>query len=855
MADGSIVLEAKIDDESAQKELDRLNREIGKLKTKAENIAAKRTPLVQDLEAARKEAINTYNEVERLQNALKSSQAKTSIDGGVSPEMFMEEKLLQERLTAELTEQQKILKQKEAAAQRLEERDRKLVAQEERITAEMRKQEEAAGEIERQLIKSSTGALRKMKTAAEGVTEGFNKGLKSLLKYGLGIRSLYVLANVLRRSLVEGFQELVKYDAETNASISAVVSSLSTLKNSLATAFAPIVNVVAPILAQFIDMLATAISYVGMFFSVMTGKTTYTKAIAVQKDYAASLEGTASAAGSAAEAIKNLSGLDEIKTFEEATSGGGGGVSSGASDSGALFEEVEIPEAFQNGFWGSLALNIKDVLFNWKNLNGEDIAQKAITGLSALAGGVIGFAIGGVPGAIVGTLTGLVLGLVASDLMLDNDGVLSKKEIQGLLRSGLSALVGGVIGFAIGGPGGALLGLSVGVGVSLILESLDFESKVMDWLFGTETEYATFTKTEIPVATEISPSAKTQAQNYRKAFERSMNRPLVIGDELENGGDVLYEGMEKEWDDSKTTLYTKNLLEKTGAQLNRQQTAEWNQSKTTLTSANKLEKTGAALVSQQTAEWNQSKTTLTSSNKLENSAKVLSAGFSKEWLGNVPKAMIVNELKYSGYELWKTFYNGWAGRKLSISVDFTSNMTSTQKAVARALGLSGWPTLRFAARGGIVDAATLFGNTIVGEAGKEAIVPLERHTEWLDLVAGRLADLLSNAKGGIFDGVSAGLDNVAAAINRMTATMPNLEIAMPAMASGAVVPPGLLSGGDGLSDVITELKDTLASLRGEEGGNRFYSFTATLNRRTLFREIIDEARLQQGQTGVNPFDL
>lgn len=39
------------------------------------------------------------------------------------------------------------------------------------------------------------------------------------------------------------------------------------------------------------------------------------------------------------------------------------------------------------------------------------------------------------------------------------------------------------------------------------------------------------------------------------------------------------------------------------------------------------------------------------------------------------------------------------------------------------------------ARGGIVDSPTLFG---AGEAGKEAIVPLERNTQWVDMVANEL---------------------------------------------------------------------------------------------------------------------
>ncbi len=70
----------------------------------------------------------------------------------------------------------------------------------------------------------------------------------------------------------------------------------------------------------------------------------------------------------------------------------------------------------------------------------------------------------------------------------------------------------------------------------------------------------------------------------------------------------------------------------------------------------------------------------------------------------------------------------------------TSGLSSFKKTVARILFAGQWPTLQFAARGGVVNGATLFGSTVVGEAGREAaIVPLEHNTEWLDLVAERVA--------------------------------------------------------------------------------------------------------------------
>ncbi|MDE7430655.1 MAG: hypothetical protein K2N34_01870, partial [Lachnospiraceae bacterium] len=80
-----------------------------------------------------------------------------------------------------------------------------------------------------------------------------SKAFKMILRYGLGIRSVYMLINKMRRAIIEGFKNLAQYSDETNASLSMLKSSLGALKNSLATAFAPIVNVIAPYLSAFID--------------------------------------------------------------------------------------------------------------------------------------------------------------------------------------------------------------------------------------------------------------------------------------------------------------------------------------------------------------------------------------------------------------------------------------------------------------------------------------------------------------------------------------------------------------------------------------------------------------------------
>lgn len=132
------------------------------------------------------------------------------------------------------------------------------------------------------------------------------------------------------------------------------------------------------------------------------------------------------------------------------------------------------------------------------------------------------------------------------------------------------------------------------------------------------------------------------------------------------------------------------------------------------------------------------------SNSLTNKASTLWTNFSTAW--GTRKLSITNSLANTASDLWTKFKNGWSGKKLKLTIEYVK-ATGVKGAVVKALGLSGWPTIKFAARGGIVNAATLLGSTVVGEAGREAIIPLENHTEWMDKVALRIADRLGTSQG------------------------------------------------------------------------------------------------------------
>lgn len=203
--------------------------------------------------------------------------------------------------------------------------------------------------------------------------------------------SVFQILSALTQGIIGGFNNLAQYSKTTNANISTLWGSLIRLQNAFATAFSPILTVITPILSRFIDLISTAITYVGMFFGYLAGNKTYTKALAVQKNYAASLDKTAKSTKKATKAAKDyLSPLDEINryTTNKDTDTTPSGSDVNGTPISKMFEEVPIdaPPIFEK---------IKDVLgqifqpfkeaWEREGKNTIDAAKYALSELGALA--------------------------------------------------------------------------------------------------------------------------------------------------------------------------------------------------------------------------------------------------------------------------------------------------------------------------------------------------------------------------------------------------------------------------------------------------------------------------------------
>lgn len=190
------------------------------------------------------------------------------------------------------------------------------------------------------MLGKGAAAMLKLSLRAKKTHSSFNNGIGTLLRYGLGVRSLFTLMSKLRSALVDGYKNLARYSSRTNAAISSLMSALTRLKNSFASAFDPILRAAAPALVSLINLISEAVSRIGMLTAALTGSKTYTKATTIQEDYAKSLDKTSKSAKKAKAA---LASFDELNILDDNSSDST--KDDGSVDPSKMFEQVPIDSA------------------------------------------------------------------------------------------------------------------------------------------------------------------------------------------------------------------------------------------------------------------------------------------------------------------------------------------------------------------------------------------------------------------------------------------------------------------------------------------------------------------------------
>lgn len=174
------------------------------------------------------------------------------------------------------------------------------------------------------------------------------------------------------------------------------------------------------------------------------------------------------------------------------------------------FDELNKLSGGNNGSDYSGMFQYKDVgvnnepfLFNLKlklggfdvlkgGLDGNEIIRKVLYHLTSLAGGIIGFDLGGFGGAVVGTIFGITLATIFTGLSpFEASGNAEKGEVVAGWLTDVLGILCGAMGWGVGGIGGALILGTAGMTLGLLIENMD---KVKDLTGMTDTQFAELVK-------------------------------------------------------------------------------------------------------------------------------------------------------------------------------------------------------------------------------------------------------------------------------------------------------------------------------------------------------------------------
>lgn len=436
MADGTIVIDTELKTDKLKNKLDKLNNDIerqtGKVKelqaeydrllsgegAPAENPAVEK--LNKQLEKAKGDLTSYYAELERINQStdiqLKSAETPEMVENILQVEQVEVEQLnakyakqlaTVQRIEAELNNTPAPV---ESTAEAAEDARLRL----ERARIELERMQVSARGVDEQLRNtgSDVGSTQRNLNGATKALKKFEKRLVTMAK------KVFVFSLVLAalRKVKAYMGEVLKTNEEFQA-------SYANLKGTLMTAFQPILTAIIPIIKALINVLNVAANAVAKFTSWIFGTTVEASQKAAKALYDQSK--ATKAAGTAAEkAKKQMSGLDEMNTWQSEKSSGGGGTADVSADpfSGVKTELGEM-EVYVSG-----ALLAIGAILAFSSVSiplGIALMAIGAAGLGtavALNWGTIKEKLQGSLGAIVAIVSGalLVIGLI---LVLTNVGI------------------------------------------------------------------------------------------------------------------------------------------------------------------------------------------------------------------------------------------------------------------------------------------------------------------------------------------------------------------------------------------------------------------------------------------------
>lgn len=514
-----------------------------------------------------------------------------------------------------------------------------------------------------------SGTEKEVRRLGNTMTKAFDKGLKRIMRMGVGLlgaRSAFMALRRAASTYMEANEDL-KYQVEG-------------LWNVLAVAIGPVVE-------KLVSWLTIAISYVNAFVKALWGVDLVAKANAL------ALKKQAKATGDASKASKQLAGFDEMNKLNDTSS-----ASSGADAGVGQFKEVSVDTKFIDdiidklGIILPLVMGIAAGIAAWKIASFFGASLENCAGVALIVAGAvatiygfvdaivngldwgnlltmiigIGVAVGGL--AIVFGTTGVAVGLLVGGLMLIIAGFKDWLE-NGKSLEALAAITAGIL--AVGGALAILVGwpaLIVAAVAALVV------AVVMYW-------------DEICAALG---KAWEWIKNLFSKFGSWINKNVI---------QPICKFFKDLWAD------IQKIFSSVGTWFKNVFTGAWNGIKSAFSAVGSFFQN----------IWNTIKNMFTNIGSTIGSA-----------IGGAFKTVVNSIIKFA-----ENTINGFI-KAINTAIGLINKIPGVN---ITKLNLLQIPKL---AKGGIVNNPGRGVPVIAGEAGKEAVLPLENNTEWMDTLAAKI---------------------------------------------------------------------------------------------------------------------
>lgn len=483
--DGQVIIEINADPTKAEKKLMQLQKDIEELEAKLHQKTQEKTVIEQSLE--------------RMRNSLAKAEAEYT------------KNVIQEADKETLKEQEATIAAMAREVEHLESEFAKSGKECASLSAKLDKAQERAGELVKKIVEQreeerANSALGK----AEQYMDSFVNRVKKLAK---NVFIFSVITKALR-ALKSGLVSIIESNDETRESI-------AKLKGALLTLLAPINDVIVPAAKWLIDVLTALVAEIITIVSILSGKSvdemresaralyeesealdavgssakkaagglasfdTVTKlssdsSISPNFDFADNeyLAKWADAFGKVNEVFQTIrSGIDVILDDIKFTPDSDSFLSSRASWEMAMrtLLGAALGSAF-GGFGGGVIGAILGSLLSLyisgidpdESRQPLDLYDIFIGVICGLIGAIVGVALLGMKGGLLGFGFGLLLSTYIADFAEGDQD--KKSELLSELTSILCTLIGGIIGLKVGGIGGMIYGFLIGFGLSVIID-------------------------------------------------------------------------------------------------------------------------------------------------------------------------------------------------------------------------------------------------------------------------------------------------------------------------------------------------------------------------------------------------